>query len=375
MSADSDKTEKPTPKKLREARQQGQVPRSADLGAWAVVLAATYLAPLLLHQGGPRLARLFEQIRDLIGHPTQAGALAVLVDGATVAAVLAVPFGLVLAVVAFAAGAAQGGVHVASKAAKPKLSRLNPVQGLKRIFGPHAGWEAVKTVVKTGLAAYLVHRTISALQPLLLGAGSLPLGEVLRIMGTTVMALMRDVSLAGLAMGLVDYAYQRRRVGKQLRMSRHDVKQEHKQSEGDPLLKGAIRSKQLAMSRNRMMSSVREADVVLVNPTHVAVALRYQPERGAPRVVAKGAGHVAARIREQAEKHRVPMVSDVPLARAVHAACDLDQEIPAELFTAVAQVLAFVLALRAKGAAAGTHRLPGLPTSSDSRAGFAQARV
>jgi flagellar biosynthetic protein FlhB len=114
----------------------------------------------------------------------------------------------------------------------------------------------------------------------------------------------------------------------------------------------------MAMSRNRMMSAVADADVVLVNPTHVAVALRYQPDRGAPRVVAKGAGHVATRIREEADRHRVPMVQDVPLARALHAACDLDQEIPVELFTTVAQVLAFVLALRAKGGAAGTHRVP-----------------
>jgi flagellar biosynthetic protein FlhB len=179
------------------------------------------------------------------------------------------------------------------------------------------------------------------------------------------MTLMRDVALAGLVMGLADYAYQRRRVGKQLRMSRHEVKQEHKQSEGDPLLKGAIRSRQMAMSRNRMMSAVADADVVLVNPTHVAVALRYQPDRGAPRVVAKGAGHVATRIREAADRHRVPMVADVPLARALHAACELDQEIPVELFTAVAHVLAFVLSLRAKGASSGTHRVP--PASSGHR--------
>jgi flagellar biosynthesis protein FlhB len=109
-----------------------------------------------------------------------------------------------------------------------------------------------------------------------------------------------------------------------------------------------------------MMSKIANADVVLVNPTHVAVALQYRPDRGAPRVVAKGSGHVAARIREEATKHRVPMVADVPLARAVYSACELDQEIPGELFAAVAQVLAFVLSLKARGSAAGTHKLPAL---------------
>jgi flagellar biosynthetic protein FlhB len=189
----------------------------------------------------------------------------------------------------------------------------------------------------------------------------MPLATSVSLVAGTAMSLMRDVALAGLAMGLADYAYQRQRINKQLRMTRHEVKQEHRQSEGDPHVKGAIRSRQLAMSRNRMMSAVADADVVLVNPTHVAVALRYQPDRGAPRVVAKGAGSVAARIREEAEKHRVPMVHDVPLARALHKACDLDQEIPAELFTAVAQVLAFVLALRARWtAAAGSLRPPAL---------------
>ena len=150
----------------------------------------------------------------------------------------------------------------------------------------------------------------------------------------------------------------KKRLMKQLRMTHQEMKDENKQSEGDPNLKGAIRSKQLAVSRNRMMSEIVSADVVLVNPTHVAVALRYEQGRGAPRVVAKGSGHVAARIRERAAEHRVPMVEDVPLARALHAACEVGQEIPAEVYTAVARVLAFVLGLRARGSAAGTHRVP-----------------
>ena len=153
-----------------------------------------------------------------------------------------------------------------------------------------------------------------------------------------------------------------RRNRKQTRMTLKEVKDENKRTEGDPMLKGAIRAKQLSMSRNRMMSEVATADVVLVNPTHVAVALRYEPGSGAPKVVAKGAGAIAAKIREEASDKRVPMIEDIPLTRALHAACELGQEVPAHLFTAVARVLAFVMALRRRGASAGQHRVPGGPT-------------
>ena len=134
-----------------------------------------------------------------------------------------------------------------------------------------------------------------------------------------------------------------------------------KSAEGDPLVRSARRSRQMAMRRNRMMRDVPSADVVVVNPTHVAVALRYEPGRGAPRVVAKGADHVAARIRALAEQHRIPMVVDVPLARTLHKTCDVGQEIPAELFKAVATVLAFIMTLRRRGSVAGLHTVRPLP--------------
>jgi flagellar biosynthetic protein FlhB len=166
------------------------------------------------------------------------------------------------------------------------------------------------------------------------------------------------VAVAGLVMAAADYAMARRRTGKQLRMTKEEVKQEHRQAEGDPLVKSAIRSRQLAAARNRMLADVADADVLLVNPTHVAVALRYQPERGAPRVVARGAGAIAARIRERAAEERVPMVRDVPLTRALYRSTEVGMEIPRELWAAVAQVLAFVLSRRAHGAHGGEHRTP-----------------
>lgn len=359
MSSGEEKTEKPTPKKLREARKEGRVARSQDIGAWAGVLAGCYLLQYTVASAGPRLRGLFERIGTLIAEPTQAGALTLFAEGMRDVAILLLPLCLGLAVVTFIASAAQGGVHLATKNLKPQFKRMNPVSGFKRIAGPNAGWEAAKTIAKTAIAAFIAYRAVQD-TAVLLTSGAMPLATTLDIAGGVTVRLIRDVAIAGLLMGFADYAYQRRRTGKQLKMSMHEVKQEHKQTDGDPHLKGAIRSKQMAMSRNRMMSKIASADVVLVNPTHVAVALQYVPDRGAPRVVAKGSGHVATRIREEAAKHRVPMVADVPLARAVYAACDLDREIPGELFAAVAQVLAFVLSLKARGSAAGTHKLPAL---------------
>jgi flagellar biosynthetic protein FlhB len=153
---------------------------------------------------------------------------------------------------------------------------------------------------------------------------------------------------------------------KTLKMSKYEITQEYKQAEGDPHMKAHRKGVALSMSQNRMMSEVTEADVLLVNPTHVAVALKYDPEKGAPRVVAKGAGEVAAKLREIAQEARVPLVQDIPLARALHGSCELGQEVPAELFTAVARVLAFVMHLGARGVKGGFHR-PGFepPDTTD----------
>ncbi len=156
-------------------------------------------------------------------------------------------------------------------------------------------------------------------------------------------------------MAMADFAVVRRRNNKSLKMSKHEIKEEMKSTEGNPLLRGAIRSRAMAISRNRMIADVATADVVMLNPTHIAVALRYEPGKGAPRVVAKGGDHVAARIREVAQPARVPMVEDVPLARTLYQVVDIGAEIPGDLFEAVARVLAFIMTLRSRGSASGVH--------------------
>jgi flagellar biosynthesis protein FlhB len=352
-----EKTEAPTPKKLKEGREQGQVARSSDLGAWLGVGAAALLLPGVASATKDAVLTAMSGLDAVAADPDPARALAAFTGALGDCAIALAPLGGVTVAVAIGATAAQGGLHLATKAAKPQFSRLNPWKGLKRIAGPNAWWEGLKALLKTVVLGIVLWRVVVDLVPHLVGSGSLPLTATLQSVGGGTTDLVRSAVVAGLVIAAVDFVVQKRRIGKQLKMSRKEIQDEHKQSEGDPLLKGAIRSKQMAMSRNRMMSEIAKADVVLVNPTHVAVALRYDPAKGAPRVVAKGAGAVAAKIRERAAEHRVPMVEDVPLARALHKACEIGQEIPSETFAAIAQVLAFVMRLRSRGAAGGIHKL------------------
>jgi flagellar biosynthetic protein FlhB len=242
------------------------------------------------------------------------------------------------------------------------------------MFGTKAVWEAVKAVAKVIVISGVVWSLARTLVPELVSSGQLPLQATVDRLRSGLTALLWTTVVTGLILALFDYAYMRHTVMKQLRMSHHEIKQEHKQSEGDPLMKGAIRSKQMAMSRNRMLSAVAEADVVLVNPTHFAVALKYEPRKGAPRVVARGAGALALKIRERAREARVPVVEDKPLTRLLYRVCDLGDEIPAELYLAVARILAFVMAAGRPSRAAGARRparsgdLPRLPPRSQLRA-------
>ncbi len=246
------------------------------------------------------------------------------------------------------------------KKIKPDPKRLSIGKGLKRLLGPQGlllGGKAIVKVAVLGLVAWLILR--ASMQGV--GAGTIPLGEAARRAGVAALHLMRVLAATGLVLAAFDYMIEKRRHDKSLKMTKQQVKEEWKSSEGDPQMKGAIRSRQIAMSRNRMIASVADADVLLVNPTHVAVALAYTPGHGAPRVLAKGAGVIAAKMREAADEHRVPMVQDIPLARGLYAACEIGDEIPEELYDAVARILAFLFSLRRRGRSlAGIHRAPAL---------------
>lgn len=344
-----EKTEKPTPKRRREARRDGRIPRSQDLVAWPSLLAATLAIGLTVRLASSSLRDLMLRVGDVAARPDQAAMLTLLAAGVRGALVALAPLAGVLIVVGLAGNLAQTGFAPSGKALKPKWSRLSPFSGFKRLVSPASVWEGLKSLLKLLLMAYLTWRHVRSAIPELFGDGVVPVQAMAATTARLIFSLARDVCMAGLVLAGVDYGMQRRRVNKGLLMSKQEVKDEARQSEGDPHVKGAIRERQRRMSRLRMMADVARADVVIVNPVHVAVALRYEASRGAPRVVAKGAGAVAARIRAEADRRDVPIVQDVPLARAIHKVCEVGDEVPAELYEAVARVLAFVFSLRATG--------------------------
>lgn len=354
-SGAADRTEKPTPKKKREGVKNGQVARSPDLAAWTTVLILTYLLPATVSSLHDQLAAWLRTLPDLSSDPDMTTVLAASMSAATSAGLALLPLMGVVVLGALAAGVAQGGARPYFARAKPKGSRISPAQGFKKLFSPHSLWELVKNLIKLTLVGVIAWQLFSGMMPTLMGAGAIPIVTIAVTVASDSLTLLRTMAVAGLVIGIGDYLVSRRRVNKQLMMSRKEIKDEYKQADGDPMVKAQIRRRAIEIVRNRMMIDLVDADVVVVNPTHVAVALKYTAGRGAPRVVAKGSGHLAARIRAVATENRVPMVEDIPLARSLYKACDVGQEIPAEMFTAVARVLAFVMGLRARGAAAGLH--------------------
>ena len=361
-----EKTEKPTPQRLKKARKEGQIPRTQELGTWAGAAAASGLLPMLVGNAYDETQKLFLQINDVASHPESEKVFTLLGQALSAFLSTLLPMALTLMAVGVAASAAQGGVSFATKGMKPTLKKLNPFPGIKRMFGTHGLWESIKALIKTAALATVVLTTSDQAQQLVSASCALPLSAVTATFASSAVSMFRVVAVTGLVIAIADYVVVRNKTMKQLKMSKYEITQENKQSEGDPHMKAHRRAVQMSMSRNRMMADVATADVLLVNPVHVAVALKYEAVRGAPRVVAKGAGEVAAKLRERAAEARVPLVQDIPLARALHASCEIGQEVPPQLFTAVARVLAFVMHLGVRGVRGGMHR-PGFdaPDTTD----------
>ncbi len=350
-----ERSEKATPKRVKKARRDGQIGNTPEIGSWAALLVAAFLLPGIARSLLATASRTLLGVGGIIRSPEPGRAMALAADGMRSAGLVVLPLGLVFALMSILSVATQGGFWFATGLLKPKFSRLNPLHGLKRMFGGQAWWQLTKALLKSTVLGAVVYFSVRHLVPTIMGSGSLPLQILVQQAVDAALNLVRDAAIAGLIMALADFAVVKKRNNKQLKMTKQEIKDEYREAEGDPHVRSARRSRQMAMRRNRMLKDVATADVVVVNPTHVAVALRYEPGRGAPRVVAKGADNIAAKIREQADKHRVPMVTDVPLARTLYKSCEVGQEIPADLFKAVATVLAFIMTLKRRGSAAGLH--------------------
>lgn len=354
----SQKTEKPTPKRRREAKEEGNIPRTQDLSAWLTVLVFVLVGPAAVGRLRELFARILGQVSAIADEPHLGRTTEVFRDGMLGSLSVLAPLVLGCMALGTLGHVVQGGVKVYGKRFTPKWKKLNPGPGLKHMFGQQAAWTFAKTMLKFvvfGLVAYQVMR--GALEGITL-SGSWSVTSIVDIGGGAAMHLLQVIALVGLAIAAMDYLVERRRVEKSLKMTKEEVKKESKQSEGDPHLKAAMKSRQREMGRRRMMAAVGEASVVMVNPAHVAVALKYTPGSGAPQVVAKGAGRLAARIRQEAQAHEVPMVRDVIVARTLYKLCELGEYIPVELYDAIAHVLAFVFHLEQRGKKAGTHASP-----------------
>lgn len=344
MASKDGKTEKATPQARKKARSEGTVAKSQEVGVAVSLLAAVLTLRVFLPHGAETVRvethRLFTMasVTELPGSQLSGSVTRMLT------AVL-VPVLATAVVAAVVAGVAQVGFKPTPKAAKPKLSHLSPKKGLSRLKPATAAWELVRSVAKLGLLVAIVWGPMQEWMDLAATDRGMDAG-LSRTMGQAWVLLARVVGLAAV-IAAADYAWNRRKTGRDLRMSKQDIKQEHKSNEGDPLVKGQRRRRQMELSRNRMLGDVATADVVVTNPTHFAVALRYDAAEGAPRVVAKGTNRLAAKIRAQAYRNGVTVTENRPLARALYRQCKVGQFVPSALYDAVAIVLA--LAYRRRG--------------------------
>ncbi len=352
MSGGGERTEAATPRKLETLRKEGQVGKSVELSSAIGLLVGLFA---LRAFGGDGVSQLVGLIQDQLGTLARPdltdqgladlGSVAVWIFLAVSAPLLiAMPIAGVISCVG------QVGFLVSGKAASPQLSRINPLSGFKRLFSAHTAVDLVKTLIKVIIVGWMSWRSFVDSYPTLMALANADLLAGIQTFVAVGVRLGFTVAGAFLVLAIVDFGYQRWDFLRNAKMSKQEVKDEHKSIEGNPEIKAAIRRRQRRMAMSRMMQNVPTADVVVTNPTHFAVALSYRAdEMGAPRVVAKGVDLIAARIKEIAAKNGVPIVENVPLARALYKTAEVDQEVPFELFQAVAQVLAYIYSLRRTG--------------------------
>lgn len=344
----SQKTEEPTPRRLQDARKKGDVPKSQEIPGWFVLASGLVVMGVM----GPGMAReLSGTLTLFLANPhtmsVDPSGLMTLVQSVVWRVGLVVAFAfLLLAGAGLAGHLIQTGFLFTTEKMNPKLSKLNPVDGAKRMFGPQGIANFLKGMGKMTLVAAAAFLVVWPKRDMLAELPAVDLAALLTIVRDSAVQLMLAALAAYAVIAALDFLFQRQNFMKRNRMSRRELRDELKQTEGDPMVRAKLRQIRQERARRRMMAAVPEATVVITNPTHFAVALKYeQGETAAPICVAKGVDAVALRIRTLAEEHSVPIVEDPPLARALHASVDIDETIPKEHYTAVAKVIGYVLSL------------------------------
>lgn len=345
------RTEKATSKKREDARKEGQVAKSTELNTavllmlffWALgILASYYLSGIKMH-----IIEVFEKIPYILTQSTHQQLIQAVGEGLGKIVLLNGPLWGILFVGALLVSLLQVGYRPTFKPLAPKFSKMNPLKGIKKIVSKDMLVELIKSIGKVIFLGAIFLSLIQEAVPLFFKFPRLTTTQIMNNIGSVVSQIGFSVGGAFLFLAVLDYAYQKYKFEDSIKMTKQEIKDEYKQSEGDPQIKGKIRQKMREMSMRRMMQAIPDADVIITNPTHFAIAISYNDKKNmAPIVVAKGVDHMAQKIKEKAKEHHIEIVENKPLARALYYTVDVDQEIPPELYNAVAEVLAFVYSLK-----------------------------
>ena len=345
-----ERTEQATPKKREESRRKGQVARSTEVNS-AVMLLTGFTALLVF--SGYILTRLQSVITGtftslLFSTLTVSTAAPVLTGVISTFFTIMLPVFIVMAVAGILVNVLQIGILFTSEPLVPKFEKINPTEGLKRIFSRRTLETFARDIIKIVVVGWIGYTAVKGILVDMMTVADSSVGNIFAFTGSMVFTVAMKILMGYIIIAVLDYAFQRWDHERNIMMTKQEIREEMKQAEGDPLLKQRIRSLQREISRRRMMEEVPKAEVVITNPTHYAVALAYESGMNAPLVVAKGRNLIAQRIRDRAKEAGVPVVENVDLARALYRAVDIGQQIPGELYTAVAEVLAYVYKLKGK---------------------------
>ena len=350
-----EKTEVPTAKKLNDARKEGQVAKSKEIITALMLLALFVVIKFYIGNLGQQMIECFSEFYDLFGKiisnseygMRMVDATGVVSLGLTTVLNMIVPFIALAVVIAILGNALQQKWMVTTKPLQPKLSKISPISGLKRMFNVKQLFEVGKSVAMIAVMSYVIYTTVKDKLGVLYTFYNISLYEALEIVGHIIVDLGIKISAVFLVIVFVDLIYQRHKFKEDMKMTKQEVKDEFKNTEGDPQVKGQIRRRMQQVSRRRMMEALPQADVVITNPTHFAVALKYEANKGqAPVVIAKGADYLAFDIKAKAKEYGIEIVENKPLARILYNNVEIGAQIPPELYQAVAEVLAFVYSLK-----------------------------
>lgn len=346
-----DKTEEATPKKKEDARKKGQVAKSKELTSAIALLGTTLIISKTLEFSLDSIRKTFIMfLNNYSNYVINASSIKQIIILVVIRiSVIVLPIALPIMFMGIIGNVVQVGKMFSTEPLKPKLEKINPISGFKRMFSIKSLMELIKNIAIIIIIGYVGYKFILSQFINVLNYGNLKPEVMMLSLGTLIVKILYRVTLIMLIIGIVDFVYQKFQFKKDLKMSKQEVKEEFKEQEGDPIIKGKRRQKQRELAMRRMMQSVPDATVVITNPTHIAVALKYEENTGtAPKVIAKGADSLAIKIKEIAKNNEVPIIENKPLARLIYSEVDLDKEIPYEMYQAVAEILAIVYKLNKK---------------------------